>query len=76
MESPFEGRLMASPFEGRHGPKIDLELVKMRTMTPKEAALAAAQAVKDAEAKEADREADAAMKTLKGRNAAKMMKRP
>ncbi|CAN6554760.1 unnamed protein product [Malus baccata var. baccata] len=78
--SPFEGRPMVSPFEGRYmvSPKfdndeatilmktqIDLELAKMRTMTPKEATLAAAQAVKEAEAaiaeaEEAAREAEAA----------------
>ncbi|XP_048431049.1 telomere repeat-binding factor 1 isoform X3 [Pyrus x bretschneideri] len=80
MASPFEGRPMLSPFEGRYmaSPKfendegtilmkaqIDLELAKMRTMTPREATLAAAQAVKEAEAaiaeaEEAAREAEAA----------------
>ncbi|KAM1650691.1 hypothetical protein EV1_003294 [Malus domestica] len=80
MASPFEGRPMVSPFEGRYmvSPKfgndeatimmkaqIDWELAKMRTMTPREATLAAAQAVKEAEAaiaeaEDAAREAEAA----------------
>ncbi|KAM1243346.1 hypothetical protein FF1_034904 [Malus domestica] len=78
MASPFEGRQwrlllredMASlKFDNDEAilmkAQIDLELVKMRTMTPEEAALAAAQAVKDeeaaiAEAEEAAREAEAA----------------
>nr|XP_028965512.1 telomere repeat-binding factor 1-like [Malus domestica] len=72
---PFEGRQMASvygvpKFDNDEATilmktQIDLELAKMRTMTPKEATLAAAQAVKEAEAaiaeaEEAAREAEAA----------------
>nr|AKV71971.1 single MYB histone protein [Rehmannia glutinosa] len=72
--------------------EIDLEVARLRSMTPQEAAAAAAQAVAEAEealaaAEEAAREADAAeadaeaatafveaaLKTRKGRNAAKMM---
>ncbi|KAK6143623.1 hypothetical protein DH2020_023971 [Rehmannia glutinosa] len=71
--------------------EIDLEVARLRSMTPQEAAAAAAQAVAEAEealaaAEEAAREADAAeadaeaatafveaaLKTRKGRNAAKM----
>lgn len=73
--------------------QIDLELAKIRSMTPQDAATVAARAVaeaeaaiaeaeeaaKEAEAAEADAEAaeafaDAAIKTLKARNAPKMVK--
>ncbi|ONH91956.1 hypothetical protein PRUPE_8G146200 [Prunus persica] len=68
---PFEGRQMVSPKFDKDDAtmlmkaQIDLELAKMRTMTPREAAAAAARAVEEAEAaiaeaEEAAREAEAA----------------
>lgn len=68
---PVEGRLRISPRMGRDDishltkSEIDVELAKMRSMSPQEAAAAAAQAVAEAEAamaeaEEAAREAEAA----------------
>ncbi|XP_027162481.1 telomere repeat-binding factor 1 [Coffea eugenioides] len=71
MEGQLEGRQRVSPIIDQDGmgaltkSQIDLELAKMRSMTPEEAAAAAAQAVAEAEAaiaeaEEAAREAEAA----------------
>lgn len=71
LEGPPEGRQRISPIIDRDDfgaitrSEIDIELAKIRSMTPQEAAAAAAQAVAEAEAaiadaEEAAREAEAA----------------